>query len=250
MVDMKAVLLVGGMGTRLQSILPSTPKPLACVGGEPFLELLIQQLKHHGIRRLVMCTGYLADQIEARFGTGSGLGVEIQYSKEKTALGTAGAVKLAQELLGDENEFLLLNGDTFLETDFADLVQFHREHRSLITIAAVRVPNAFRYGTVQVNAEGRVTGFSEKDGKTAAGLVNGGVGVFSRTVLECIPDGPASLEKDIFPKLLDRGVYAREQRGLFIDIGTPDDYARAQSIIDHLREASLGAKDPAGNTRG
>src|SRR5208282_2179793 len=113
--DTPAFLLVGGLGTRLQSVLPSTPKPLARIGDMPFLELLVLQLRSQGIRRLVFCTGYLASQIEEEFGDGQKLDVAIEYSIESQPLGTAGAVKLAQSHLSHDSEFLVMNGDSFLE---------------------------------------------------------------------------------------------------------------------------------------
>lgn len=234
MTDTKAVLLVGGLGTRLRSLVPSTPKPLAPVGDRPFLELLIRQLQGQGIRQLVMCSGYLADQIEAEFSDGRDLGVSIEYSTEKQPLGTAGAVKLAQPYLQSVSEFLLMNGDSFLEIDFGQLIEFHRAHGGLATVAVVPVENAGRYGTVLVDSSHRVTEFCEKTGNESPGLINAGVYVFSRALLDLVPTGPASLEKDVFPKILDRGVYAAEQRGMFIDIGTPGDYARAQVLLDRL----------------
>jgi D-glycero-alpha-D-manno-heptose 1-phosphate guanylyltransferase len=237
--DIKAVLLVGGIGTRLRSVVPSAPKPLASVGNRPFLELLVRQLRHQGIRRLVMCTGHLADQIENEFGDGHELGVEIEYSKEPHALGTAGAVKLARHHLQSDPDFVVMNGDSFLEIDFSRLILYHREQGGLVSMAVVAVQNAQRYGTVQVNAAHRVTGFAEKSGSAAPGLVNAGVYVFNRAIFEHIPEGPASLERDVFPQILDHGICALEQRGMFIDIGTPEDYARAQAICDRLCDAAF-----------
>jgi NDP-sugar pyrophosphorylase family protein len=233
-----AVLLVGGMGTRLRAVVPNAPKPLAAVGNKSFLDLLIRQLREQGIRRLIMCTGYLADQIEKQFGDGQDWGVVIQYSKELQPLGTAGAVKLAQPRLGDASEFLVMNGDSFMEVDFGRLLRFHREHGGILSMAVRQVENASRYGTVQVAADHRVIGFREKTGAAAPGVVNTGIYVFDRTVLQHIPEAPCSLEIDIFPKLLEYGVYALEQRGVFIDIGTPEDYARAQQIYDRLCAAA------------
>jgi NDP-sugar pyrophosphorylase family protein len=192
-----------------------------------------------------MCTGHLADQIENEFGDGRGLDVEIKYSKELHPLGTGGAVKLAQHYLQDAADFLVMNGDSFLEADFGQLVRFHREHGGFVSMAVLRVPNAERYGTVQVDAAGRVTGFAEKTGSDAPGLVNAGVYVFNRAVLARIPEGPGSLERDVFPQSLDQGVYALEQHGMFIDIGTPEDYARAQAICDRLSEAAFD-RQPSG----
>ena len=191
-----------------------------------------------------MCTGYLADQIENELGDGQAWDVAIEYSKELHALGTAGAVKLAQHYLSDVPDFLVMNGDSFLEIDFSRLVRFHRRHGRLVSMAVVEVENASRYGTVQVDADSRVSGFLEKTGGDQPGLVNAGVYLFSQGVFDYIPERAASLEKDIFPRLLNRGVYALEQHGMFIDIGTPEDYARAQQLCDRLYEAALPKQHP------
>jgi NDP-sugar pyrophosphorylase family protein len=238
MAEFPAALLVGGKGTRLRSVLPSTPKPLASVAGKSFLELLVLQLQRQGIRRLVMCTGYLADQIESVFGDGSEWGVAIEYSREEHALGTAGALKLAQPCLQETSSFLVMNGDSFLEIDFDELIRFHRGHGGLASMAVQHVEDACRYGIVQIGAAGRVIGFCEKTGTDAPGLVNAGVYVFDRAIFDLIPDGPASLERDVFPSILGRGVYALEQRGIFIDIGIPEDYARAQAVYEQLSDAA------------
>jgi D-glycero-alpha-D-manno-heptose 1-phosphate guanylyltransferase len=237
--EAKAVLLVGGMGTRLRSALPGVPKPLASVGSKSFLDLLVRQLRHQGIRRLVLCTGYLAEQIESEFGDGRAWDVVIEYSREPHALGTAGAIKLAERHLRDVPEFLVMNGDSFLEVDFYEFIRFHRRHGGLVSIAVWRARNAARYGTVRMGASGRVTAFAEKTGNDSPGLINAGVYVFSRAVLQHIPEAPASLEKGVFPQLLDHGVYALEHHGMFIDIGTPEDYARAQPLWDRLNKAAL-----------
>jgi D-glycero-alpha-D-manno-heptose 1-phosphate guanylyltransferase len=234
-----ALLLVGGLGTRLQSVLPSTPKPLARVGNAPFLQLLVRQLRSQGIRHLIMCSGHLAAQVQEEFGDGHELGVEIDYSKESRPLGTAGAVKFAHGFLSGISDFLVMNGDSFLELDFCQFLNFHREHGGIMSMAVRKVPNASRYGTVQTDAKNRVTGFTEKSENQGPGLVNGGVYIFNRAILQQIPDGPASFEKNVFPNLLQSGVYALEQqRGMFIDIGTPEDYARAQTLCHDLYEAA------------
>jgi D-glycero-alpha-D-manno-heptose 1-phosphate guanylyltransferase len=235
---MKAVLLVGGLGTRLRSVVPSTPKPLAAVGGKSFLELLVRQLRNQGITNLVMCTGYLGEKVQSEFGDGRSWGVAIEYSQEMAPLGTAGAVKLAQAYLRDAPEFLVMNGDSFLEIDLDQLTRFHRGRGGLASMAVLQVDNAARYGTVKMEAQGRVIGFSEKTGCEGSGVVNGGVYVFNRAVLESIPEGPVSLERDVFPRILHRGVYALKQQGMFIDIGTPEDYALAQQLHGRLYESA------------
>ena len=237
--DFKAVLLVGGMGTRLRSVLPSVPKPLAAMGNQSFLELLVRQLRSQGLRRLVMCTGYLAEQIQTTFGDGLNWDVMIEYSKEPSPLGTAGAVKLAQTALENSRDFLVMNGDSFVEADFHELLRLHRTRGCLMSMAVCRVEDASRYGTVQVDRNSRVIGFGEKTGDHVSGLVNAGVYIFNRQVLEHIPEGPCSLERDVFPEILGKGVYSVEQRGMFIDIGTPEDYARARTLCDRLYASAV-----------
>jgi NDP-sugar pyrophosphorylase family protein len=211
------------------------------VGNRPFLELLIRQLRSQGIRSLIMCTGYLADQIEGEFGDGSGLGVSIEYSKEPEPLGTGGAVKFAEKFLHGVPDFLVMNGDSFLELELNQLIQLHRTRGGLATMSVVSVENAGRYGTVHVDSGNRVTEFCEKTGSDSPGLINAGVYVFNPSILEHIPLGPVSLEKDIFPRLLDQGLYAAREQGVFIDIGTPADYAHAQELSDRLRRATAQA---------
>jgi NDP-sugar pyrophosphorylase family protein len=227
------------MGTRLRSVLSDKPKPLARVGDVAFLELLVLQLRSQGFRRLVMCTGFRAGQIQQEFSDGRKWGVEITYSEETRLLGTAGAVKLAKPFLTETRDFVVMNGDSFLQLDFRQLLRLHRENDGCATIAVRRVPDAARYGTVQFDERNRVVRFSEKVGVPESGLINGGVYVFNRGVLEHIPDGPSSLEKDILPNLLQHGVFALEQDGMFIDIGTPQDYARAQDLYHSLSDAAL-----------
>jgi D-glycero-alpha-D-manno-heptose 1-phosphate guanylyltransferase len=242
--DTKAVLLVGGLGTRLQSVVQGTPKPMAVVGERPFLELLVRQLRYQNIRRLVMCTGYRAQEIEHDLGDGRSWDVTIEYSREPEALGTAGAVKFAEPFLREVSDFLVMNGDSFMEMDFRQLICFHRKSGGIATMAVFRTRNEMRYGTVQVRPDGVVSGFAEKTNADPNGLVNAGVYVFNRRILEHIPEGPSSLERDVFPKLLTQGVYAFEQRGVFIDIGTPEDYARAQGLSDRLYDAARVKRPP------
>jgi len=237
--EIPVVLLVGGKGTRLLPVLQSTPKPLARVGDTAFLELLVRQLRSQGFRRLVMCTGHLAGQIEERFGDGRTWDVVIEYSEESRPLGTAGAVKFADRYLAEDSDFVIMNGDSFMEIDFREFVRFHREHGGLVSMAVRRVPDSSRFGTVEVDTVNRVVAFREKMGIPVPGIINAGVYLFSRAMLKHIPDGPASLEKDVFPRVLEHGVYALEQYGMFIDIGTPEDYARAQELYSSLAEAAL-----------
>ena len=246
--DIPVLLLVGGMGTRLRPVVPGKPKPLAPIGGVPFLELLVLQLRSQGLRRLVMCTGFQADQIQQEFGDGRKWNVTIDYSEETRPLGTAGAIKLAKRFLSSASEFVVVNGDSLLELGFRELIRFHEEHHGLATMAVRQVPDATRYGTVHVDGRNRVVRFSEKMGIQEPGVVNGGVYVFDREILGHIPDGPSSLEKDVLPGLLKHGVFALEQNGVFIDIGTPEDYARAQALLHRLSQAAL-SDSPIGSQK-
>jgi len=236
-----ALLLVGGMGTRLRPVLSSKPKPLAPLGDIAFLELLILQLRSQGIRRLVMCTGYQSQQIEEALGDGRKWDVAIKYSREASPLGTAGAIKQAEPHLSEVSAFLVMNGDSFLELDIRKLIRFHQEKEGWASVAVRRVADAARYGTVEVDAQDRVVRFSEKVGIQRPGLINGGVYVFKQSVLRRIPEGPSSLEKDVLPGLVEHGVFALEQAGMFIDIGTPEDYAHAQTLYQRLSAAALSA---------
>jgi D-glycero-alpha-D-manno-heptose 1-phosphate guanylyltransferase len=242
--DPPVLLLVGGMGTRLRPVLSDKPKPLAPIGEISFLELLVLQVRSQGLRNLVMCTGFEADQIHREFDAGQKWDVNIKYSREARPLGTAGAIKLAEHFLQESGDFVVMNGDSFLEIDLRKLIRFHREQGGLATIAVRHVSDAARYGTVQIDAQSRVTRFSEKMGIAAAGLINGGVYVFNREVLNHIPEGPASLEKDVLPTASNQGIFALEQNGMFIDIGTPEDYARAQALHHSLAQAAIS--DSAG----
>jgi len=237
--NIPALLLVGGMGTRLRPVLSSKPKPLAPIGEIPFLELLVRQLRSQGIRRLVMCTGHQAEQIKEEFGDGRKWDVSIEYSNEPLPLGTAGAIKLAERFLGKARDILVMNGDSFLELDFHQFIRFHQERGGWASIAVRRVPDAARYGTVQLDGLNRVVRFSEKMGIQEPGVVNGGVYLFKSAILEHIPEGTASLERDVLPGILEHGVVAFEQHGMFIDIGTPEDYARAQALCHNLSQAAL-----------
>jgi NDP-sugar pyrophosphorylase family protein len=203
---------------------------------------LVRQLQCQSVRRVVMCTGYRADDIAQEFGDGHERGMTIEYSPEPQPLGTAGAIRLARAHLQGKSDFLVMNGDSFMEVDFNQLIRFHRTSGALLSMTVVQMKNEKRYGTVEVGDNGRVTGFLEKSNSSPAGLVNAGVYVFSQRVLDYIPEGPVSLEKDVFPQLLSHGVYALEQRGVFIDIGIPEDYARAQELCASLYEAALRKK--------
>jgi NDP-sugar pyrophosphorylase family protein len=235
---LKALLLVGGLGKRLRPVVSSVPKPLAQVGASSFLDLLVEQLRCQGIRKIVMCTGYLGEQIESEFGNGGSREVSIEYSRELIPMGTGGAVKLAESLLEGAREFLVMNGDSFIEVEFNRLIQFHRSQGGIATLTVSRVEDSARFGTVDLDERGRVLGFAEKTGQSVPGVINAGVYVFNRALMDYIPEGQSSLEREVFPHVLGRGVFALEQPGMFIDIGTPEDYALARKQSELLKESA------------
>lgn len=224
---MKALILVGGRGTRLREVVNVLPKPMAPVAGKPFLEYLIIHLKQYGLRNIVLCVGYRGTQIREHFKDGRKWDVKILYSQEEVPLGTGGAVKLVENLIEEEN-FLVVNGDSFLDVNPNMLMNHHLSQRALLTMAMVEMNDKVRYGAITVNGQGAIVNFAEKEEMPGSKLINGGVYVFNREIFDHIPEGKVSLENDIFPSLIGKGFYGMTVRGFFIDIGLPEDYRKLQ----------------------
>lgn len=224
--ELPCLILVGGLGTRLRPVLCDMPKPMAPIAGRPFLEYLVRWLRCAGVVEITLCTGYRADKIQEFFQSGERLGVRINYSLEQEPLGTWGAIRQAAKDLRNSN-FLVLNGDSWLQVDLHQLFDFHLRARGIATIAAADVGDASRFGSIQVDGSWRIVQFTEKQTRDS-GLVNGGVYVFSRDIVANAPTTGVSLEKDIFPVLVPHGIYAMPVRGYFVDIGVPEEYKRLQ----------------------
>ncbi|HVZ82655.1 MAG TPA: nucleotidyltransferase family protein [Terracidiphilus sp.] len=226
----QVLVLCGGLGTRLQAAYDGGPKALAPVNGRPFLDYQLAWLRRQGVRRAVLCVGYRHEEIEARYPAGAG-DPAIAYSVENQPLGTAGAVKNAEAAI-EGKQFFVVNGDSLADVSLAELLQFHRARGAAATIATVRVDDAARYGSVAADADGRVTGFAEKGTASGRGRVNAGVYVMEPAVLDAIAAGrKVSLEREVFPALAGRGLYAFAAQGSFIDIGVPEDWQAAQTAI-------------------
>jgi D-glycero-alpha-D-manno-heptose 1-phosphate guanylyltransferase len=242
--DMPCLILVGGLGTRLRPVLDDLPKPMATVAGKPFLEYLIRWLRQAGIQRVVLCTGYRSEKIRQHFQSGDAFGLEIAYSVEQEPQGTWGAIRQACQFV-TARDFLVLNGDSWLQIDLSQLVDFHVRRGGIATIAAVEVTDSSRFGIVDVDSFDRITAFQEKRGSGNA-LVNGGVYVFSRGALAIVPAAASSLEKEVFPILLPHGVFAMPVQGYFVDIGLPEEYqklaATAENWVERLRLPGGGAR--------
>ncbi len=225
---MQAIILCGGLGTRLRPIVSDVPKTMADIRGRPFLEYLLAQLRSSGIGQAVLCAGFRAEQIRAHCGAGSRFGLQLEYSIESEPLGTAGALKLAEPLL-DGDSWLLMNGDSFFDIPIPDLIQAHARDPAVVTLALARVEDASRYGAVELAADGVVTHFSQNFDSPQPGLINGGIYMLERSALQRIPaNRTVSLERDVLPGLVGRGLRGLPFGGFFVDIGVPAGYVRAQ----------------------
>jgi D-glycero-alpha-D-manno-heptose 1-phosphate guanylyltransferase len=225
------MILVGGKGTRLRSVVSDRPKPMAEVAGRPFVEWLLPFLHEQGIRRVVLCTGHLSEQVEAHFGDGRRWGMELICSRDPFPLGTGGAVRHALDRI-EGDRFLVLNGDSYCRCDIRTLTQVHLRSAAQATLWLVAMEDCRRFGSVLLSEDGAVTSFAEKSLESGPGLVNAGVYLIERDAAETIPPGRAvSLEREFFPGLIGRGLYAVAGRESFIDIGTPESYAGASRFI-------------------
>ena len=201
---------------------------MALVAGVPFLQLLLERVRSQGMDQVILGTGYMAEQIENFFRDGQDLALRISYSREHEPLGTGGAIKLAEPLLSDP--VLVLNGDSYVEWSLAAAFELFAKRDAAAVIVLQTVPDVARYGSVRIDADGRVTEFVEKGTRTGAGLINAGVYLLRKEIVSALPPGRAvSLEKDVFPELLSGQVYGVVSDGLFIDIGIPADLERAQN---------------------
>jgi len=226
----EAIVLVGGLGTRLRSVVAGVPKPLASVAGRPFLAHLLDQLAASGLRRVILATGYMAEKIEQTIGA-HWADMDIVYSKEPEPLGTGGAIRLAAALL-QGNGVHLANGDTFLRYDPSALERVVVATGATLGIALARVHDVGRYGAVEV-ADGRVIAFREKGGH-GPGLINAGSYFLTAAAVDGLPGDESAYSFEsrvLLPSALAGKVAAMDDTRDFIDIGVPDDYARAQQLF-------------------
>ncbi len=228
---MKAVLMAGGEGSRLRPLTSRRPKPLAPVAGKPIMELIVELLHKHGLREVVATLHYLADEIEAYFGDGSAHGVTMHYVVEDTPLGTAGAVKMAHDLLIGET-FLVISGDALTNLDLSAVVRHHREQGNDVTIALQRVTNPLEFGVVVTDESGRIVRFLEKPswGEVFSDTINTGIYVLEPSILDRMQRGKVyDFSKDLFPDMLREGAklggYVID--AYWTDIGNLEQYQQA-----------------------
>jgi D-glycero-alpha-D-manno-heptose 1-phosphate guanylyltransferase len=224
----EAIILAGGFGTRLQTVVSDVPKPMAPINNEPFLNYVFAYLKHYHIEHVVLSTGYLADKISDYYKS-EFQGIKISYTKEETPLGTGGGIRLAMEKCYTKN-VLVLNGDSFFDVNLNQYFNQHSSFHSDCSLALRKVDNAARYGTIKLG-NGFIKEFKEKDSIEKVGLINGGVYIINRELFlnktEALKS--FSIEKDFFEtRINELNLMGFEYEGYFIDIGIPEDYNKAQ----------------------
>ena len=224
----QAIILAGGFGTRLQSVVKDLPKPMAPVNGRPFLTYVLDYLIEYGYTKVVLSVGYLHEKVEEYFGS-QYKSIQISYAVESEPLGTGGGIAFALQQCSSDN-VLILNGDTLFKADLNRLQEFHEHHQSALSIILRHVSDTSRYGSVQTDDHQRIVRFTEKNSSSGEGLINGGIYLINRELMQKLSlPKKFSFEKDLMEKYVrDLSFYAMRSDGYFIDIGIPDDYARAQ----------------------
>ncbi|HZT05257.1 MAG TPA: nucleotidyltransferase family protein [Steroidobacteraceae bacterium] len=226
-----AIILVGGLGSRLRAVISEVPKPMAPVRGRPFLDVILAQLRAFPeVRRAILAAGYKAEALQAHYRDAAGFNLRIEFSIESEPLGTGGAVVKALRMT-EAPHVLVMNGDSYVDFDLQALARLHVASHASVTMVVVAVPDTSRFGSVDLDATTqRVTGFREKAQVGGPGLVNAGCYLLSRAAFSDLPEGPASFERDILPRYLD-STYAVLSTGRFIDIGVPETYAKAAELL-------------------
>lgn len=229
--ELEAVILAGGLGTRLRGVLDDRPKVLAPIADKPFLDHLLLALANAGVRRALLCLGHLADMVVKHLQNNPPP-LPVNWVVEPRPLGTGGALRLARPKIGNRHA-LVMNGDTWIGFDLTSLRQRLWEADSLGALVYAEVADISRYGRLELDADDYVAAFSEKDpSKTGPGIINGGVYLFTPALLDKLAESnAASLERDFLERLPPRSLAAFRARGSFIDIGTPQSLAAAPAII-------------------
>lgn len=231
----EAIILAGGFGTRLSSVINDLPKSMAPVNGRPFLDYQLDYLDVFGVQRVILSVGHLHEKIMEHYGDRY-KDIKIDYSVETEPLGTGGGLKKAIQM-AEGPLVIAMNGDTFYEIDFIKFLHIHRGKESKLSIILREVEDVSRYGAIERDEERRITGFFEKNVKSGKGLINGGIYIINKRFFESqnLPD-KFSLEKDFFEKIYKtEKIYGVLCRQYFIDIGIPEDYAKAQEDFRDFR---------------
>jgi len=228
---MKAVVLVGGEGTRLRPLTLSVPKQMLPVGGRPMIERVLEWLRSHGITEAVLSLGYRPDAFMEAYPSGESCGVKLAYAVEPSPLDTAGAIRFAALEAGLDETFVVVNGDVLTDLDLTGLVAFHRDRRAEATIALTPVADPSAFGVVATDDAGRVEAFVEKPppGEAPTNLINAGTYVLERSVIDRVPSGRrVSIERETFPQLVaEKTMFAMGSDAAWLDAGTPAAFLEA-----------------------
>ena len=230
-----AIVLCGGAGTRLRSVTGDAPKSLAMIGGRPFLDILLHQLRRHGFKRVILAVGYQRELIRSYLGDGDDV-QSLRYSVETSPLGTGGALRNALDLV-QSDAALIVNGDSYTDADLEAFVRDFVETEADVSVLVVPADCRVDCGLVAVDDAGRVLGFREKQSASGRQYVNAGIYIMSERVLsEIRPNAPISLESDLFPRWLAESKHIRAflYDGECVDIGTPERYESAQTILANV----------------
>lgn len=224
---MKALILVGGYGTRLRPLTLSAPKPLVEFCNKPMLLHQVEALAQVGVKEIVLAVSYRAEQLEKELkAQEKKLGIKITMSHEEEPLGTAGPLALAKSILSaDSDPFFVLNSDISCEFPFKQMVDFHKKHGKEGTIVVTKVEEPSKYGVVVYDENGKIERFVEKPPVFVSNKINAGMYIFSPAILDRIELKPTSIEKEIFPVMANSGqLYAMELSGFWMDVGQPKDF--------------------------
>jgi mannose-1-phosphate guanylyltransferase len=229
-----AILLVGGMGTRLLPLTLKTPKPMLQVAGVPFTEHQIRKAADAGIAEIVLATSYKSELFEPYFGSGERFGIKIKYAVEKSALGTGGGIRNAANLLADCNQVVIFNGDVLSGHNLIAQLDFHKKTQADITLYLTQVADARAYGCVELLENKQVKSFLEKMENPVSNLINAGCYIFNRGLIDQIPqEKVVSVERDTFPNLLANNakVFGYLDNSYWLDIGTPAALVKASADL-------------------
>ena len=229
-----AILLVGGMGTRLQPLTFETPKPMLPVAGVPFTEHQISKAKSAGIEEIVLATAFKAEIFEPYFGDGSDFGISIKYAVEESAMGTGGAIRNAAKFLSGNGPVAIFNGDVLTGHDLAGQFEFHDKNQAQVSLYLTQVPDARAYGAVELNEANQVLAFNEKMENPPTNIINAGCYIFNREIINQIPENKVvSVERETFPTLLRQGakVFGFVDNSYWLDIGTPSALLKASQDL-------------------
>lgn len=236
--NIDVVILCGGLGKRLRSVVSDKPKPMAQIGNRPFLDILLSYISSFGFKRFILCIGYKGKFIKDYYKNKSN-SLEIFFSEEEELLGTAGAVKNAEPMIKSKT-FLIMNGDSFCKVNFMDFLNFHYKKKAFCSIVLVKSEKTSEFGVIEIDDSNKIVSFKEKVKTEGKSLINAGIYLFEKDIFSMIPNGKSySMEYDLFPSLVSKRFYGYISEADLLDIGTPEGYKRAEAMLSSLEDFLL-----------